>query len=431
MKHLNEILGMILAGGRVDELSVLTIPRPKSAMPIGGVYRVIDCVLTNLSVSGINRVGILSQFRPGSLMDHVGSGKYWDFLGINRSVRFLPPHTGKSAADWYKGTADALFQNIPFIKKYNPKKVLIASGDHIYRMNYDPIFDLHEKMGAAVTIAVTPVPKSSAKNFGIVKLDKSNRVISYAEKPELPKSDLASMTVYLFETDILIEALEKNAIKGKTFQIYDEILPVIVREKPVYAYVFKGFWSYSRSIDDFYKANMFCLGSNPPVNLKQWKLFTNYEIRGVGDPPPALIGKKAVIKNSLISPGCIIEGHVTNSVLSPNSIVRPGAHINRSIIFDNSVVGEYSEIHNTIIDKNVTIGKNAVIGSENTFNFTKNKRYPELLSTGLTIIGKNCSLPHNVKIGRNVIVFPFTQEADFPSVNIKDGETIGEKTGEY
>ncbi len=220
-----DTLGLVLAGGRVDELAALTMHRPKSAMPFGGMYRVIDCALTNLAGSGINRVGILSQYRPLSLMDHVRDGKYWDLSGYRRGISFLTPHTGETDADWYKGTADALYQNCAFIEHNHRDLTLIVSGDHIYRMDYNGLFDTHIRNQADLTIAVTPVPQKTAQRFGQVRVDGNGHVEEYREKPEHPISNLASMTIYLFNTDILLSEIRNNARYGTTFQIYDEILP--------------------------------------------------------------------------------------------------------------------------------------------------------------------------------------------------------------
>ncbi len=419
------VLGMILAGGRVGELTALTLIRPKSAVPFGGLYRVIDCALTNMTDSGIQNIGILSQYRPLSLMDHVGTGKPWDLSGFHRGVRFLPPHTGVTDADWYKGTADALFQNIDYIRSHHPDRVLIVSGDHIYRMNYDVLFELHQARGAELTMAVTPVSLSIANRFGIVRLGPDNRVLEYAEKPVKPFSNLASMTVYLFETDVLIRELERNAAMGHTFQIYDEILPEMVRRGTVFCDVFHGYWSYSRSVAEYYRTNMDCIGTQSPIDLVKWSLNTKFEGNRIGDPPPMLTESDCRISNALISPGAVIEGEVSNSVLSPMVRIESGAVVRGSIIFEGVKVERDAVLENVIVDKNVTIGAGARIGGRFDESTAVNESFPGYLYTGITIIGKNAVIPTGVTIGRNVLIYPETRSGIQPRMVVPDGATIG------
>jgi len=419
-----DTLGMILAGGRVNELAALTLHRPKSAIPFGGIYRVIDCALTNLSSSGVNRVGVLSQYRPYSLMDHVRDGRYWDLHGFQRGVSILPPHTGESNFDWYKGTADALYQNISFIKNHKKALTLIVSGDHIYRMDYNALFDIHHRTGANMTMAVTPVPVKSASRYGLAEIDSNDMVTGYSEKPDKPTSYLASMTVFLFDTQVLIDELTKNAKTGTTFQLYDEILPAMVERNTVAAYRHEGYWAYSRSLEDYYRSNMDCLGENPAADLKSWNLYTNHDSGRIGDPPPILTGNQSQISNSLVSPGCKIMGKVFNSVLSPGVIVEKDAEIHDSIILDKSTVHAGSIVRRSIIDKGTAIMSRAIIGkSEQKENdLIPNRDVPELLHSGLTIIGKNALIPEKMKIGTNVIIYPETKE--FNSLIITDGTTV-------
>lgn len=418
------MIAMVLAGGRVGELSVLTLKRPKSAMPFGGMYRVIDCVLTNIVDSGIENIGILSQYRPLSLMSHVGSGQPWDLVGYRRGVRFLPPRTGVSDADWYKGTADALYQNIDYMRNFHPDWVLIASGDHIYRMNFDHLIRLHESSNADVTMAVTPVEISQAHRFGIVKLQPDGRISDYIEKPEKPFSNLASMTIYLFKYEVLIRELEINAASGTTFQIYDEILPKLVHTGRVYGFVSNDYWSYSRSLKDYYQANMDCLGSQPFIKLPRWQLRTRIEGDKIGDPPPVLSGPGAQAVNSIVSPGCRIMGSVTNSVLSANVTIEEGASVDRSVLFEGVTVRGESRVEHAIIDKYVQIGTRCRIGSNIDTGTAANRKLGKLLSSGLTVIGKKAVIPEETCIGRNVLIYPDCCLDIVTQRTIDDGATV-------
>ncbi len=424
--HIPGTLGLVLAGGRVDQLTALTVCRPKSAMPFGGLYRIIDCALTNLSTSGVNRVGILSQYRPLSLMDHVRDGKYWDLQGFSKGVSFLPPHTGETDADWYKGTADALYQNIPFIEQQGFPFTLIVSGDHIYRMNYSALYQVMEKADADLVLSVTPVGEDSANQYGLAVVNNDGMVMNYLEKPALPCSDLASMTVFLFKTNVLLEELRKNAKTGKTFQIYDEIIPAMVKKGRVAACIHEGYWSYSRTIKAYYQANMDCLNPNPPIDLSDWQLFTNYDIGRTGDHPPVRVDSDALIENSIISPGCIIKGTVRNSVLSPLVTVENGSEVIDSVVMDGVSIGRESMVHSSVIDKNVTVGNRASIGRKTGKSSTPapNSSYPMLLNSGLTVIGKRALISDRMTVGSNVIVYPDTRPRLYYGLHVRDGLTI-------
>ncbi len=420
-----KVLALILAGGRVGELSVLTLDRPKSAMPFAGMYRVIDCAMTNITDSGIEHIGILSQYRPLSLMDHIGAGKYWDLLGTRRGVWFLPPHTRSNNSNWYKGTADAVYQNISFIQGLAPEFVMIVSGDHIYRMSYESMLDFHQEVDADATIAVTPVSKHRAGRFGVVHLDDSGRVLAYEEKPAFPKSNLASMTVYLFKTELLIRLLRYNAEHGKTFQIYDEILPGLVSDHRVFGYIHNGYWAYSRSVNDYFQANMDCLDSRSGIDISDWRLRTNVHGKGIGDYPPLLTGASAQIHHSVVSPGCRIFGTVKRSIISPLVTVDPGAVVTDSILFEGVHVRSGTQITRCIVDDNTFIGENATIGKSAECSVPPNDSIPELLDCGITLVGKNCRVPAGVSIGGNVLISPEMTETDFGSKEIYDSATLG------
>ncbi len=436
---MDRVLAMILAGGRVGELSVLTHGRAKAAVPFGGAYRIIDFPLSNLMHSGIGRVGILSQYRPGSLIDHVGVGQPWDLAGRNRGVRILPPFKGMDETDWYKGTADALFQNIDFIESRAPEVLLILSGDHIYQMDYRPIIKAHLDSGAGMTICLKKVPLDEASRFGVASMDGSGVVTEYREKPVNPQSDLASLTIYVADRKLLVEELRYNARIGKTYQIYDEIIPRLVERRLVRGHVFDGYWAYARTIADYYRANMDLLGDKPVVDLNSWKIRTNMDqdaptLCGVGegtdsdyfpcqgDQPPAVVNGGPV-QDSMLAEGTRIDGQVERSIVSPGVYVAPGAVVRDSILMHRVRVEAGAVVDHAIVDKDVIIGRGARVG-EGDMPGRPNLREERLLNNGLVLVGKGATIPGEVAIGRNVIVYPGTEERHYASSMVESGSTI-------
>lgn len=414
-------LSIVLAGGRVEELGVLTLTRPKAAVPFAGMYRIIDFAMSNLMHAGIDHVGILAQYRPYSLIDHVGVGAPWDFLGRMRSVRILSPYTGKEDSDWYKGTADAIYQNLDYIQRHDPAIVLIVSGDHIYRMNYRPLIDYHVRKKADLTIAFKPVSPLEAGQYGVANLDEEGRVVLYEEKPESPRSRLASMTVYVFNVDVLIERLQENARYGKEYQIYSETIPLMVQENRVFGYVFEGYWAYARKIEAYYWANMDLIENPHQINLLDWQVRTNLDLYNVRSAPPAFFGPSSSVSRSIISGGCIIEGEVENSILSPYVRVARGARVRNSILMHHDVIGEGTEMNEAILDKRVTIGAGVKIGLGR--DKSPNLQFPDLLSCGITVIGKNTAIPPKAVIGKNCIIYPGMEEGAIPA-HLESGECV-------
>jgi glucose-1-phosphate adenylyltransferase len=276
---MRKTIAIMFAGGRAEEMSVLTHWRPKSAVVFGGAYRMIDFALTNLArTKGIDYVGILSQYRPSSLIDHVGIGLAWDFVGNERGVRFLPPHLGPDHTEWYRGTADALYQNLDFLSLHRPDDVLIVSGDHAYSMDYTALLRFHVEKDADVTLAFTPVEKDPSR-FGVAELNAERRIMSYVEKPKHPRSNLASMTVYVFKREVLVEELKRHAALGpeqrKSFHIYDEILPHLIQNRRAFGWVHHGTWEYARTLDAYFQAHQDLLGATPRLDLCAWNVRTN------------------------------------------------------------------------------------------------------------------------------------------------------------
>lgn len=395
---MENVLAMILAGGRVDELLALTEKRPKAAVPIFGIYRIIDFVLSNMMHSGLNNIGVLSQYRPYELMHHIGTGEHWDFIGRKRGVRILPPYKGLKESDWYKGTADAIYQNISYIEEFNPEYVLIAAGDHIYRMNYQALLQFHIEKNADTTVCFTKARKKTSW-FGYGIIDKHNILVDYLEKPPEPPSNWVSMTVYLFKTGLLIDILKENA-KESSHEFGRDIIPKLVSRGRLYGFKFNEFWAYARTIESYFDTNMALLKDK--LNLKDWQVRTNLVESCVkSDRLPARIDGD--VSNSVISEGSIVYGEVKNSILSPGVVVERGAKVVDSIIFHDAVIGCNTQLKKVICDKDTHIGEEAIIGTYG--EDVPSKEFGDLLSQGITILGRNSIVPAGIKIGANTVIY--------------------------
>lgn len=401
MRNTPKTLSIVLAGGRVDDLNVLTAHRPKSAVPFGGFARVIDFPLSNLMRSGLDRVAILSQYRSFSLINHVGIGASWDMIGRHRGISVLPPYLGFGKSTWYRGSADAVYQNLDFIDFYQPETILIISGDHIYGMDYRDILHYHHEKDADLTMGCVEVPLERAYRFGLAEIDDEDgetggRLIRYKEKPERPKSRWASMTVYCFKPSVLYQVLEVNAREDDSFEFGRDIIPRLMAERcRIYAYKFRGYWGYTRTIQEFWQTNMDILGPEPLVDLEEWGVRTNLEHRGIRDCQPLKIGTSALLDNSLAYNGCNIEGHVENSILFPGVRISKGAVVRNSVLFFNTVVGEGAQLDKVVSDVNVTIGRNARIGDPGPCDERE-----------VTVIGWKNTIPDGRVIGSDCTLYP-------------------------
>jgi glucose-1-phosphate adenylyltransferase len=387
---LPRMAAMILAGGRVGELSVLTLRRPKSALPFGGHYRVIDFALSNLMRAGINNVGILSQYRPGSLIDHVGTGEGWDFIGLDRGAKILPPFRGAEASDWYKGNADAVFQNLNYIRDQRAEVVLILSGDHIYRMAYRQLVRAHLENGADMTIAVKRM--GHHERFGYATLDNSGRVVEYEEKPVHPRSDLASLTIYAINTGPLVRVLEGLA-GNPTVEFGQDVIPRMLDSYRVQGFIYDGYWAYTRTVNAYYQAHQDLLARR--LDLDEWGVRTNLQDGGVVDQPPARISGSAEVRNSFLSAGCEIEGTVIGSVLSPGVRVEKGAQVINSIVFHQCTVKAGASVCLAIVDKGVSIGANARVGPSPT---DAAEPAAALAKFPITLLGKECRVAPGARV---------------------------------
>ncbi|MBA4394765.1 MAG: glucose-1-phosphate adenylyltransferase [Desulfobacca sp.] len=423
------ILAFILAGGRVDELSVLTYDRPKSALPFAGNFRVIDFALSNLMHAGIGRVGILSQYRSASLITHIGNGAPWDMSGRRRQIALLPPSTGQKDSDWYKGTADAVAHNLEFIYENEPDMVMVLSGDHIYRMDYKAMIQFHQEQKADVTVGFIKVPLNEAHRFGLgVMKEKKGlpggRLIDYQEKPIQPRSQWASLTIYLFKIKVLLEILKRTHphTGQEVIEFGRDILPSLVQQCRVFGYTFSGYWGYTRTLDEYWRTHMDLFGTDSKINLKEWQIRTNLEHERIQERQPAMVGLRAQVDQVLLTNGCVVEGTVKRSVLFPGVHIEEGAVVEDSVLFFDTIIESGAVVKKVITDKRVRVGEKARIGGGP--KALPNRAFPHLLSSGLTVIGRNTHLPPQIQVGANCILHPYLEEDFFDSLEIPSGATL-------
>lgn len=363
MINKKECVAMLLAGGQGSRLYALTNKIAKPAVTYGGKYRIIDFPLSNCVNSGIDTVGVLTQYQPLILNDYIGNGEPWDLDRSYGGVHILSPYQAKHGSEWFKGTANAIYQNVSFIKRYNPEYVLILSGDHIYKMNYGKMLDRHKKSGADCTIAAIKVPLEEASRFGILNVDEDGVIYQFEEKPAKPKSDLASMGIYIFTAEKLYKYLEADeADQNSSKDFGKNVLPAMLEagEKMV-SYTFDGYWKDVGTINSLFESNMDLLGNSPEFDIADptWRIRSRNPIA-----PPHYVGENGKVINSIVASGCEIEGIVENSILSHDVVVKKGAVVRNAIIYGETVIGEDSQVNYAIIDENVVIGKGAKIGEE-------------------------------------------------------------------
>ena len=415
---MHRLLAIILAGGMGERLSILSQERAKPAVPFAGKYRIIDFSLSNCVNSGIHNVIVLTQYQPVSLTEHIGIGAPWGLVPPDRSIRLLQPYLAREEGrDWYKGTADAVYQNLNRIEGEEVETVLVLSGDHVYKMDYSPMLDFHKESSADVTLAVTHMPEEELIRFGTVVVDEKGQVIRFQEKVKHPESNLVSMGVYIFNMDILRGWLEGRS--GHDFG--RNIFPKMAAKGKTFTYVFDGYWRDIGTIDTYWQANMEILEmSQSFLSDIDWPLYTK-EVEN----PPTKICNDATVTNCLLSSGCKIEGRVERSILSPGVQVARDAVVRDSIIMDNTEIGPESIIDHSILDKEVIIEPNCRIGFSDDYHV--NRDNPKILNTGLTIVGKRTVIPANYNIGRNCIIYDSVVEGDFADSEVQSGDTIKPK----
>ena len=359
-----ECIAMLLAGGQGSRLYDLTKQTAKPAVTFGGKYKIIDFPLSNCINSGIDTVGVLTQYQPLALNEYIGNGEPWDLDRTRGGLSVLPPYQGNKVSEWYKGTANAIYQNINFIKQYNPDYVLILSGDHIYRMDYAKMLEHHKKTGASCTVATITVPMEEASRFGICNTNPDCSIYEFEEKPKQPKNNQASMGIYIFNAKILIDYLEADeADENSSNDFGKNIIPNLLNNgEKLYAYKFEGYWKDVGTISSLWEANMDLIGDQPVLNMadRDFRIFSRNVAR-----PPQFIGNKANIENSLISEGCKINGTVINSILSGGVVIEEGALVKDSVIMEDVTVKKGGKVYSAIIDSDVVIEKNATFGTEN------------------------------------------------------------------
>ena len=419
-----EMIAMLLAGGQGSRLGVLTQKVAKPAVAFGGKYRIIDFPLSNCINSGIDTVGVLTQYQPLRLNTHIGIGIPWDLDRNEGGVTVLPPYEKSTNSEWYTGTANAIFQNLDYMQQYDPDYVLILSGDHIYKMDYEVMLNYHKANKADVTIACMPVPIEEASRFGIMVTDDVGRVTEFEEKPEKPSSNLASMGIYIFSWPVLKEALialkaQNNCDFGK------HILPYCKdKGQRLFAYEYNGYWKDVGTLGSYWEANMELIDLVPEFNLYEefWKIYTRGDII-----PPQYIAADAITDQCIIGEGTEIYGEVHHSVIGSNVVIGKGTVVKDSIIMRNSVIGEDSVLDKAIVAEDVTVGNNVTIGcGEEAVNVLK----PAVYAFGIATVGERSVIPDNVKIGRNTAISGVTVAEDYPGGILESGQIIRAKDGE-
>lgn len=418
------VLTLILAGGAGSRLSILGEKRAKPAVPFAGKYRIIDFPLSNAVNSNLYRVAVLTQFRPHSMIQHMGIGEPWD---LNRSqpngLQIWQPYRGRTDQDWYRGTADAIYQNRGFIKEDGSETLLILSGDHIYKQDYTDLLRFHKDNGAALTVAVMNVRPEEVSRFGIMSVDGSQKITKFAEKPKQSDSTLASMGIYVFDTKYLLALLEADALdKNSSHDFGKNIIPKIVEAGQAYAYPFVGYWVDVGTIQSYWETSMALLAENPELDLydMKWLIHTRSKER-----PPVKCIPPGQLVNSIASNGCIIGGTVINSILSPGVKVEKGAIVRDSVIMNDTLIRSGAVIDRCILDKEIEVGANAQLGFGD--DNTPNQLEPDKINTGITIVGKRARIPAGAVIGRNCRIDTSTTHEDYASLEIPSGGSICKK----
>ncbi|MCQ2523844.1 MAG: glucose-1-phosphate adenylyltransferase [Lachnospiraceae bacterium] len=413
-----EMIAMLLAGGQGSRLGVLTSKMAKPAVPFGGKYRIIDFPLSNCINSGIDTVGVLTQYQPLRLNTHIGIGIPWDLDRNIGGVTVLPPYEKSHNSEWYTGTANAIYQNIDYMETYNPDYVLILSGDHIYKMDYEVMLDYHKEHNAEVTIAVMPVPIEEAKRFGIMITDEDKRITEFEEKPEHPRSNLASMGIYIFNWKTLKEALIAMA-EQPALDFGKHVIPYCHgKGAPLYAYEFTGYWKDVGTLESYWQANMELIDIVPEFNLYEeyWKIYTKSE-----EIPPQYFGRDSVIEKSIVGEGCEIHGKVYNSVIGCGVTIGKDTVVRDSIIMNGTVLGDNVECYKGIVAENSVIGSGARLGIGEEAPSDVN---PGIYNSALVTVGEKTFVPENVEIGKNTVILGVTKPEDYPDGKLPSGASI-------
>ena len=413
-----EMIAMLLAGGQGSRLGVLTSKVAKPAVSFGSKYRIIDFPLSNCINSGVDTVGVLTQYQPLRLNTHIGIGIPWDLDRNIGGVTVLPPYEKITNSEWYTGTANAIYQNLDYMESFNPEYVLILSGDHIYKMDYEVMLDFHKQNGAEVTIAVMPVPMEEAKRFGIMITDEKHKITDFEEKPENPRSNLASMGIYIFNWKTLKEALLANA-EQPGLDFGKHVIPYCHKNgAPLYAYEFNGYWKDVGTLNSYWEANMELIDIVPEFNLYEeyWKIYTRSEIL-----PPQYLAADSVAERSIIGEGSEIYGKVYNSVIGCGVTIGEGTIVRDSIIMNETQIGSNCELYKAIVAENTVIGDDVKLGiGEEEDNETD----PHIYNHGIVTVGEKSVVPQGVTVGKNSVVFGVTSAEDYVDGTLPSGRTL-------
>lgn len=416
----NEMMVMLLAGGQGSRLGILTMDKAKPAVAFGGKYRIIDFPMSNCVNSGVDTVGVLTQYQPLTLNAHIGIGVPWDLDRVNGGVSILAPHMREGEiGSWYSGTANAIYQNIDYIDSCNPEYVLILSGDHIYKMDYAAMLKYHKENNADATIAVLEVPMEDASRFGIMNADENDKIYEFEEKPEHPKSNLASMGIYIFTWSNLRKALIEDEKIHPDSDFGKHIIPKMLGEgQSLYAYRFKDYWKDVGTIESYWAANMELIKTLPEFNLYEdfWKIYTKSDYQ-----PPQYTGENASIKTSIVSEGAQIYGSIEHCVISKNVTIEEGAVVKDSIIMEGCVIGKNAVLDRVIVDQNTVIGDNVKMGL---WDNIPNEQKPKIYNTGITVIGSDTVVPDNIEIGKNCVVYGKTTAEDYSESKLPSGQSV-------
>ena len=409
---------MLLAGGQGSRLGVLTSKVAKPAVAFGGKYRIIDFPLSNCINSGVDTVGVLTQYQPLRLNTHIGIGIPWDLDRNIGGVTVLPPYEKSSNSEWYTGTANAIYQNIDYMESFNPEYVLILSGDHIYKMDYEVMLDFHKANGADVTIAVMPVPLEEASRFGIVIADENRKIMDFEEKPANPRSNLASMGIYIFNWKTLKESLIAMA-EQPALDFGKHVIPYCHgKGQPLYAYEFNGYWKDVGTLNSYWEANMELIDIVPEFNLYEeyWKIYTNSEIL-----PPQYVSSDSVVERSIIGEGTDIYGKVYNSVIGCGVTIGAGTVVRDSIIMNNTCVQSGCELNKAIVAENVVIEDNVRLGVG---EGAENDSAPHIYNHGIVTVGEKSVIPKGVTVGKNTVISGVTTAEDYENSTLASGKTL-------
>ncbi len=394
---MKNVVALVLAGGQMGDYGVLTQNRAKGALTVAGIYRIVDFALSNLVNSGINHIGLIIQYLPGSLIEHVGVGQPWDLDNYGKNLKIMPPFVGMAHTAWYKGTADAIFQNLNFLRDLKAEHVIVLSGEHVFRLNFNSVLETHYRNNADLTVVTHQLPpERQSLRFGYVTTDDEGRVAAYHEKPASPPSDIAATGIYVFKASALTELMTQNATDTE-HNLAKDVIQRFAAQCRTYEYRHEECWEYLETVRDYYDAHFRLMTHGHFEILRKWELITNLKFRNVGHAPAAVFGKECHVEASMISPRCNIQGTVTNSILSPGVRVEAGAVVANSIIWHDCTIGKNARVDGVIADRDVIINDGAVVGQMEDFPTDEAVDHP------LTLIGKAAT------IGEGIVIPPGTQ----------------------